>query len=83
MRSFPVMIRFLTAAALWLAVTPPMSFAAPVEPTSEQIDSAPCMAALAAGDDDRIIASFAALIGNAKAPRSDRDKAAVSSAASS
>ena len=81
MCSFPVTIRYLTAAALWLAVTPHTAFPAPVEPTGEQIDSAPCMAALAAGDDDRIIASCAALIGNDKAPRADRAKAAVARAA--
>lgn len=74
-------IRYLAAAALWLAVTPHTAFPAPVEPTEEQIDSAPCMAALAAGDDDRIIASCAALIGNDKAPRADRAKAAVARAA--
>ena len=81
MRSLPVTIRFLTAAVLWLVVTPHTAFAAPVEPTEEQIDSAPCMAALAAADEDRIIASCATLIGNDKAPRADRAKAAVARAA--
>ncbi|MGA2056372.1 MAG: hypothetical protein ABSG88_13765 [Bradyrhizobium sp.] len=57
------------------------ALAAPVEPTGEQIDSAPCMAALTAGDDDRIIASCAALIGNDKAPKADRIKAAIARAA--
>src|SRR5579871_1600437 len=57
------------------------AFAAPIEPTGEQIDSAPCMAALTAGDDDRIIASCAGLIGNDKAPRPDRVRAAVARAA--
>ena len=79
---FPaVPIRYLTAAALWLAMTLPTVFAAPVDPTGEQIDSAPCMAALSAGDDDRIIALCAAMIGNDKAPRQDRVKAAVARAA--
>jgi tetratricopeptide (TPR) repeat protein len=71
----------MTAAVLWLAMALHAAFAAPVEPTDEQIDSAPCMGALAAGDDDRIIASCAVLIGNDKAPRPDRVKAAVARAA--
>jgi tetratricopeptide (TPR) repeat protein len=57
------------------------AFAAPVEPTDEQIDSAPCMAALTAADDDKIIASCGALIGNDKAPKADRVKAAIARAA--
>ena len=82
MRILPAMpIRHLTAIALWLVLTPYMALAAPVEPTGEQIDSAPCMAALSAGDDDRIIASCAGLIGNDKAPRPDRVRAALARAA--
>ena len=79
MRFSPVMpIR--TVAMLWLAVMAHAALAAPVEPTGEQIDSAPCMAALTANDDDRIIASCAALIGNDKAPKADRVKAAIARA---
>jgi tetratricopeptide (TPR) repeat protein len=55
--------------------------AATVEPTGEQIDSAPCMAALTAADDDKIIAACGALIGNDKAPKADRIKAAIARAA--
>ena len=55
--------------------------AAPVEPTGEQIDSAPCTSALNAADDDKIIASCGALIGNDKAPKADRVKAAIARAA--
>jgi tetratricopeptide (TPR) repeat protein len=78
--SLTMPIRNVTVAVLWLAAMPHMAFAAPVEPTGEQIDSAPCMAALAAADDDKIIASCAALIGNDKAPRADRVRAAVARA---
>jgi tetratricopeptide (TPR) repeat protein len=78
---FAIPIRHATAAVLWLALAPHMASAATVEPTGEQIDSAPCMAALAANDDDRIILSCAALIGNDKAPRADRIKAAIARAA--
>jgi tetratricopeptide (TPR) repeat protein len=80
MHSFLAMPVVLTAAALWLAMTPHAAFAAPVEPTGEQIDSAPCMAALSAGDDDKIIASCEGLIGNDKAPKADRARAAVARA---
>jgi tetratricopeptide (TPR) repeat protein len=73
--------RRVISAVLWLVVMPYAASAAPVEPTGEQIDSAPCMAALTAGDDDRIIASCAALIGNDKAPKADRIKAAIARAA--
>ena len=55
--------------------------AATSEPTGEQIDSAPCTAALTAADDDKIIASCGALIGNEKAPKADRVKAAIARAA--
>jgi tetratricopeptide (TPR) repeat protein len=51
------------------------AFAATSEPTDEQIGSAPCVAALTANDDDKIIASCGALIGNEKAPKADRVKA--------
>ena len=79
MRFSPV-IPIQTVAMLWLAAVPHIALAAPVEPTGEQIDSAPCMAALTANDDDRIIASCAALIGNDKAPKADRVRAAVARA---
>ena len=67
-------------AALWLAAMPHAALAAPVEPTGEQIDAAPCMAAIAAADDEKIVASCGTLIGNDKAPKPDRVKAAVARA---
>lgn len=73
--------RNVTAAVLWLAMASHAVSAASVEPTDEQIDAAPCMAALAAADDDKIIASCAALIGNDKASKADRVKAAIARAA--
>lgn len=57
------------------------ALAATVEPTGEQIDSAPCMAALSAADDEKIIAACGALIGNDKAPKADRIKASIARAA--
>jgi tetratricopeptide (TPR) repeat protein len=77
---FAMPIRHVTAVVLWLAVAPHMASAATVEPTGEQIDSAACMAALTADDDDKVIASCAALIGNDKAPKADRVRAAMARA---
>jgi tetratricopeptide (TPR) repeat protein len=68
-------------AAVVCATLPGSALAATSEPTGEQIDSAPCMAALSAGDDDKVIAACGALIGNDKAPRADRVKAAIARAA--
>ena len=68
------------ASVLWAAL-PPCAFAATGEPTEEQIDSAPCMAALTANDDDRIIAVCGTLIANEKAPKADRVKALIARAA--
>jgi len=62
------------------SMAPRAALAAASEPTEEQIDSAPCTAALSEGSDDRIIAACAALIGNDKAPRADRVKAAIARA---
>ena len=59
------------------AVMPDLALAATVEPTGEQIDSAPCMAALTAGDDEKVIAACEALIGNDKASKADRLKALI------
>jgi tetratricopeptide (TPR) repeat protein len=64
---------------LWAAL-PHGAFAATSEPTDEQIGSAPCVAALTANDDDKIIASCGALIGNEKAPKADRVKALIARA---
>ena len=55
--------------------------AATGEPNDEQIDSAPCVAALTANDDDKILASCDILIDNEKAPKPDRVKALIARAA--
>ena len=81
MRSgFSALIRNAAAASLLLAAPPHGAFATGTEPTDEQIDSAPCVAALTASDDDKIIASCGVLIGNEKAPKTDRVKALVARA---
>jgi tetratricopeptide (TPR) repeat protein len=78
--------RNVTAAALWLAVIwfaamPQTATAATGEPTDEQIGSAPCLAAVTAGDDEKVIAVCVTLIGNDKAPKADRVKALIARAA--
>jgi tetratricopeptide (TPR) repeat protein len=79
------MRQILTALTASLAfvcmVLPDGALAATVEPTGEQIDSAPCMAALTANDDEKVIALCGALIGNDKAPKADRIKAVIARAA--
>jgi tetratricopeptide (TPR) repeat protein len=82
------MRRALTALMLGAAITcaapfafQRCAFAATSEPTDEQIDSAPCIAALTANDDDKIIAVCGALIGNEKGPKADRVKALIARAA--
>lgn len=78
LRCVTLMVTAAIAVAICLA--PHMASAATVEPTGEQIDSAACMAALTADDDDKVIASCAALIGNDKATKADRVKAAIARA---
>jgi tetratricopeptide (TPR) repeat protein len=74
------LVRNAAIASLLWAALPHGAFAATSEPTDEQIGSAPCVAALTANDDDKIIASCGALIGNEKAPKADRVKALIARA---
>jgi len=67
------------ASVLWAAL-PHSAFSAASEPTDEQIDSAPCVAALTANDDDKIIASCGVLIGNEKALKADRIRTLIARA---
>ncbi|QUS41795.1 tetratricopeptide repeat protein [Tardiphaga alba] len=48
----------------------------PETPVASKVDTAPCFAAVVAGDDDRIIAICGELIGNEKVMTADRLKAA-------
>jgi tetratricopeptide (TPR) repeat protein len=73
------MRRCLTALAV-LALLHPAD-AATSEPVADPpVDSAPCLAAVAAGNDDDIIAGCAALISHDKAATSDRIKALLARA---
>jgi len=66
-----------TIAAALCALPFGCAYAATSEPTEEQIDSAPCMAAVTANDDDKIIAVCDSLTSNEKAPKADRVKALI------
>jgi tetratricopeptide (TPR) repeat protein len=72
-----IFIALMAGLAVICAVLPDSALAATSEPTGQQIDSTPCMAALTAGDDEKIIAACEALIGNDKASKADRLKALI------
>ena len=72
-----ILSALMVGIAVICAVLPDSVLAATVEPTDQQIDSAPCMAALTAGDDEKVIAACEALIGNDKASKADRLKALI------
>ena len=70
--------RFKILIALLLWGLPHAAPATGVEPARDpQVDPAPCIAAVAANDDDRIVGVCGALIDNEKTARSDRIKALV------
>src|ERR1700681_3204957 len=79
-RYFKSVIRSAAIASVLWAALPYGAFAATGEPTDGQIDTAPCVAALTASDDDKIIASCGVLIDNDKAPKPDRVKALIARA---
>jgi tetratricopeptide (TPR) repeat protein len=71
----------MAAVALLLAALPCVAFATGTEPpTDPQADPAPCVAAAAAGDADKVIAICGALIDNQKTRRADRIKALIARA---
>jgi tetratricopeptide (TPR) repeat protein len=76
-KTFAQLIMIATVVISACAVLPDSALAAASEPTDQQIDSAPCMAALTAGDDEKVIAACEALIGNDKALKADRLKALI------
>jgi tetratricopeptide (TPR) repeat protein len=80
-RKFTALMVGATVACAASPVFTDRVLAATGEPTDEQIDSAPCVAALTANDDDKILASCGILIDNEKAPKPDRVKALIARAA--
>jgi tetratricopeptide (TPR) repeat protein len=74
------LIRFLISAAIMglLGSLPQLARATGAEPAKEPlVDPAPCTAAVAANDDDKIVAECGALIDNEKTVRVDRIKALI------
>jgi tetratricopeptide (TPR) repeat protein len=80
-RIFTTLIRNLAIASLLWATLPHSALATGAEPlTDPQVDPAPCVAAEAANDDDRIIAICGALVDNEKTAKADRTKALIARA---
>ncbi len=80
--SFQTLFRNAATAALLWAALPHGARAATTEPTANpQADPAPCVAAVAAGDADAIIAVCGALADDEKTLRADRVKALIARAA--
>ena len=80
-RSLATLIRNAALASLLLAALPGAMGATGTEPaTGLQADPAPCVAAAASNDADKIIAICGALIDNDKTPRSGRVKALIARA---
>ena len=79
MRSFLTALISTAAVALLLsAALPRVAFATGTEPaTDPQADPAPCVAAAATGDADKVIAICGALIENEKTQSADRIKALI------
>ena len=68
------------AFALWMAFSH-TAFATGAEPDRDvQVDPAPCVAATAASEDDKIISACSALIESEKTPKADRLKALIARA---
>jgi tetratricopeptide (TPR) repeat protein len=77
MRGFPAIRNIAGAFLLWTAFVQ-AAFATGAEPANDlQVDSAPCIAAAAGNDDDKIISVCGALIDNEKTARSDRIRALI------
>jgi tetratricopeptide (TPR) repeat protein len=73
--AFAKLILSVTMVVLLLAMLPRAVFAAASEPADQRIDSAPCVAAMMANDDDQIVAICSPLIDNEKTLKADRIKA--------
>src|SRR6202140_3587893 len=82
MRSFlKTLIRNLAVVFLLWAAPQHGALATGTEPaTDPQVDPAPCVAATAANDDDRIIALCGVLVDNEKTAKADRIKALIARA---
>jgi tetratricopeptide (TPR) repeat protein len=78
----PKMVRIAAVAAMLWPALPHGAGATGTElPVDPQVDPAPCVAAVAASDDDRIVAVCGALIDSEKTAKADRIKALIARAA--
>jgi tetratricopeptide (TPR) repeat protein len=79
--TLPILLRNAALASALCASLPHAVFATGTEPaTDPQVDPAPCVAAAAANDADRIIAVCGALVDNEKTLKADRIKALIARA---
>jgi tetratricopeptide (TPR) repeat protein len=69
------------AVLLWAAISPTAFAASNESDTVPQVDPARCLAAIAANDDDKIMAECGGLIDNEKTAKADRIKALIARAA--
>jgi tetratricopeptide (TPR) repeat protein len=77
MRGFPDIRNIVAASLLWMS-SAHGALATGVEPSKDlRIDPAPCVAAAAAYDDDKIVGLCGALIDNGKTDKADRIKALI------
>jgi tetratricopeptide (TPR) repeat protein len=77
-RTLAVLLLNAAAAFILCAASPHGAFATGEAPaTDPQIDPAPCVAAVAANDDDKIVAICGALVDNEKTLKADRIKALI------
>jgi tetratricopeptide (TPR) repeat protein len=77
----PLKIALRGAAIAVLCAAPQSTFATGTESEpAPQVDAAPCVAAVAAGDNDRIITVCGALVDNEKTAKADRIKALIARA---
>lgn len=75
------LIRDVAVAVVLLAASPHGAFATGAKPSTEpEVDPAPCVAAAAANDADRIIAACGVLIDSARTMKPDRIKALIARA---
>jgi tetratricopeptide (TPR) repeat protein len=80
-RGFKILIQNAAVLALLCASLPHAAFATGTEPSTDpKVDPAPCVAAAAANDADRIVAICGALIDDDKTLRADRIKALIARA---
>jgi tetratricopeptide (TPR) repeat protein len=78
---FRALIRNVAVASLLWAAPAEVAFATGTEPvTDPQVDPAPCVAAAASGDDEKIVTICGALVDNEKTQRADRIKALIARA---